>query len=321
MKRLVGIVLACVAIFSAGVANAQEYPTKTVRILVGFAPGGATDILARLVAKSLGEQWNQPVIVENRPGAGGNLAHEAVAKAAGDGYTLLFTSAPLTINPSLYKKLSYDTNRDFSPVTLLATVPSLLLVPADSKMTSFGEFIRYAKANPGRLNYGSAGNGTPQHLAMELLKSMASLHLVHIPYKGGAPAVADLIAGQTDAMFAAFPEAAPHVKSGRLRALAISAGKRSALMPDLPTVAEAGVNTFEAIGWQGLLAPAATPQPIVDKIHLSIAQALKQPEFRARIDAMGIELSGAGPQEFKRFIGVEVTKWAGVVARSGARVD
>lgn len=321
MKRPFSIVLALLAFAFAGLVQAQEYPSKPVRIIVGFSPGGATDILARLVATHLSQQWHQPVIVENRPGAGGNIAHEAVAKSNGDGYTLLFTSAPLTINPSLYKNLQYDAVRDFAPVTLLATVPSLLLVPATSKMTTFSELTQYAKVNPGKLNYGSAGSGTPQHLAMELLKSMGSLDLTHIPYKGGAPAVADLIAGQTDAMFAAFPEAAPHVKSGRLKALAISASKRSELMPDLPTVAESGIVGYEAIGWQGLLAPATTPRQIVEKIHQTVAQSLKQTETRDRINGMGIELSGAGPDEFQRFIGSEIAKWAKVVKDSGAKVD
>lgn len=323
MKRIIGLLLSCVLLTLSGHAQAQgqAYPAKPVKIIVGFAAGGATDILARMVAKHLGDQWNQPVIVENRPGAGGNIAHEAVARAAGDGYTLLFTSAPLTINPSLYRNLPYDTVRDFAPVTLLATVPSLLLVPADSKQATIGKFISYAKENPGKLSYGSAGNGTPQHLAMELLKSSASLHLVHIPYKGGAPAVADLIAGQTQAMFAAFPEAAPHVRSGRLRALAISSTKRSALMPDLPTVAESGIRGYEAVGWQGLLAPAATPRPIVQKIHETLAAALNQPEVRDRIKGMGIDLSGAGPDDFRQFIGVEVAKWAKVVKASGASID
>ncbi|HVL56398.1 MAG TPA: tripartite tricarboxylate transporter substrate binding protein [Burkholderiaceae bacterium] len=323
MKRLLGILLlsAFVLAHAPARAQAQEYPSKTVRILVGFAPGGATDILARLVAKHLSEQWSQPVIVENRPGAGGNIAHEAVAKAEPDGHTLLFTSAPLTINPSLYRNLPYDTVRDFAPVTLVATVPSLLLVPSASKITTFDEFVRHVRAKPGSLNYGSAGNGTPQHLAMELLKSMADLRIVHIPYKGGAPAVADLISGQTDVMFAAFPEAAPHVRANRLKALAISASKRSPLMPDLPTVAESGVRGFEAVGWQGLLAPAATPRPVVEKIHQTLARGLAQPELRSRIDAMGIEFSGAGPQPYQRFIRDEVAKWAKVVEQSGARID
>jgi tripartite-type tricarboxylate transporter receptor subunit TctC len=277
VKRLLGILLlsAFVLAHAPARAQAQEYPSKTVRILVGFAPGGATDILARLVAKHLSEQWSQPVIVENRPGAGGNIAHEAVAKAEPDGHTLLFTSA--------------------------------------SKITTFDEFVRHVRAKPGSLNYGSAGNGTPQHLAMELLKSMADLRIVHIPYKGGAPAVADLISGQTDVMFAAFPEAAPHVRANRLKALAISASKRSPLM--------SGVRGFEAVGWQGLLAPAATPRPVVEKIHQTLARGLAQPELRSRIDAMGIEFSGAGPQPYQRFIRDEVAKWAKVVEQSGARID
>ena len=323
MKRIIALALSSLLLTLCGTVHAQvsSYPSQPVKILVGFAAGGATDILARLVAKHLSDQWGQPVIVENRPGAGGNIAHEAVAKAPGDGYTLLFTSAPLTINPSLYRNLPYDTVRDFAPVTLLATVPSLLLVPSDSKLTTIGDFIRHAKGNPGKLSYGSAGNGTPQHLAMELLKSSASLHIVHIPYKGGAPAVADLIAGQTHVMFAAFPEAAPHVRSGRLKPLAISSTRRSALMPDLPTVAESGIRGYEAIGWQGLLAPASTPRPVVQKIHDTLAAALNQPEVRERIRGMGIDLSGAGPEEFGRFIGGEVAKWAKVVKASGASID
>jgi len=319
--RIVGAGLMALSLAAAGSASAAGYPEKTVRIVVGFAAGGATDGLARLVAKYLNDAWGQPVIVENRPGAGGNIAHEQVARSPGDGYTLLFTSAPLAINPSLYRNLNYDALKDFKPVTLVATVPSLLLVPASSPIRTFSDFLAFAKANPGKLSYGSAGNGTPQHLAMELLKSMAGLRIVHVPYKGGAPAVADLIGAQTDVMFAAFPEAAPHVKAGRLRALAISSPTRSRVMPDVPTVAEGGVAGFEAIGWQGLLAPGTTPPALVEQIHAAVAKGLAQPDMRARIDAMGIEFSGQGPAQFQAFLAREVPKWAAVVKQSGARLD
>lgn len=315
-----GATLLALALIAPGPA-AAAYPDKTVRIVVGFAAGGATDSLARMVASNLHEAWGQPVVVENRPGAGGNIAHELVARSPGDGYTLLFTSAPLTINPSLYRNLNYDALKDFSPVTLVATVPSLLLVPASSPLGSFDAFLKHARSNPGKLSYGSAGNGTPQHLAMELLKSMARLHIVHVPYKGGAPAVADLIGAQTDVMFAAFPEASPHVNGGRLRALAISSPQRSKVLPQVPTVAEAGVAGFAAIGWQGLLAPAATPPEIVNQIHQAVAKALARPENRHKIDAMGIEFSAQGPADFKAFLAQEVPKWATVVQQSGARID
>jgi len=206
-------------------------------------------------------------------------------------------------------------------VTLVATVPSLLLVPASSQIRSFDEFLKHARGNPGKLSYGSAGNGTPQHLAMELLKSMARLHIVHVPYKGGAPAVADLIGAQTDVMFAAFPEASPHVTGGRLRALAISSTERSKVLPEVPTVAEGGVAGFAAIGWQGLLAPAATSPDLVQRIHEAVAKALARPDNRAKIDAMGIEFSAQGPAEFRSFLAREVPKWAAVVQQSGARID
>jgi tripartite-type tricarboxylate transporter receptor subunit TctC len=313
--------VASLSLLAAGSAGAAGFPDKTVKIVVGFAAGGATDSLARMVANNLHEAWGQPVVVENRPGAGGNIAHELVARAPGDGYTLLFTSAPLAINPSLYRNLNYDALTDFSPVTLVATVPSLLLVPASSRIGSFEEFLQHARSHPGKLSYGSAGNGTPQHLAMELLKSMAHLHIVHVPYKGGAPAVADLIGAQIDVMFAAFPEASPHVKGGRLRALAISSPDRSKVLPDVPAVAEGGVNGFAAIGWQGLLAPASTPPDLVGKIHDAVAKALAKPENRAKIDAMGIEFSAQGPAKFKSFLAREVPKWAAVVKQSGARID
>ncbi len=304
-----------------GPARAADYPVKTIRVVVGFPAGGATDGLARLVAQHLNDAWGQPVVVENRPGAGGNIAHEMVARSPGDGYTLLFTSAPFAIGPSLYRNLGYDALKDFKPVTLVATVPSLLLVPANSPMQSFGDFAAYAKSNPGKLTYASPGNGTPQHLAMELLKSMASLNIVHVPYKGGAPAIADLIGAQTDVMFAASPEGVPHMNGGRLRALAISSPDRSKALPAVPTVAESGVAGFETIGWQGLLAPGTTPPDIVERIHAALAAALAQPETRSRIDAMGIEFSGQGPAAFQAFLGREVPKWADVVKKSGAKID
>ncbi len=305
----------------AAFAQSDNYPGKPIRIVVGFAPGGATDGIARLIAQQLNEAWGQPAVVENRPGAGGNIGHEQVARAAGDGYTLLFTSAPLAINPSLYPSLGYDSLRDFKPITLVATVPSVLVVPASSPMRTFADFLARARARPGGLTYGSAGNGTPQHLAMELLKSMAKIHLVHIPYKGGAPAIADLIGGQTDAMFAATPEAAPHLASGRLRALAISSPTRAATLPDVPTVAEAGVPGFEAIGWQGFLAPGSTPPALVEKLHQATLAGLAKPDVRKRIDAMGIQYDGRGPAPFSAFLAQEVPKWARVVKSSGARLD
>src|SRR4051812_8318089 len=210
-RRHFAAIALALLIGAAPTAAGAAYPEKGARIIVGFPPGGVTDSIARIVAKILGDTWNQPFVVENRPGASGNIAHEMVAKAAGDGYTLLFTSAPLAINPSLYRNLPYDALKDFKPITLVATVPSLLLVPANSRIERFPDFVSFLRANPGKLTYGSGGNGTPQHLAMELLKSAADLHIVHIPYKGGAPAVTDLIGGQTDVMFAAFPEVVQHV--------------------------------------------------------------------------------------------------------------
>jgi tripartite-type tricarboxylate transporter receptor subunit TctC len=297
------------------------YPEKGARIIVGFPPGGVTDSIARMVGKILTDSLGQPFVVENRPGASGNIAHEMVAKAPGDGYTLLFTSAPLAINPSLYRNLPYDALKDFKPVTLVATVPSLLLVPANSRIERFGDFVTFVKANPGKLTYGSGGNGTPQHLAMELLKSAANLRVVHIPYKGGAPAVTDLIGGQTDVMFAAFPEVLQHVNGGRLRALAISSPARSKVLTTVPTVAESGFPGFEAIGWQGLLVPSATPPDIVERLQSAVAAGLAPADMRAKIEAMGIEFSGAGPAAFQAFLAREVPKWADVVSKSGARID
>ncbi|MGE0800079.1 MAG: tripartite tricarboxylate transporter substrate binding protein [Lautropia sp.] len=321
MGTMLAVVLPLLQALAAAPAGAADFPDKPVKIVVPFAAGGLTDALARRMAGHLNDAWRQPVIVENRPGASGNIGHEMVARAPGDGHTLLFTSGSFTINPSLFRNLGYDVAKDFKPVTLVATVPSLLLVPASSTIRSFQDFLSYAKSHPGKLNYGSAGNGSPQHLAMELLKAMAGLHVVHLPYKGGAPALADLIGGQTEVMFAAVPEAVPHVKSGRLRALAISSPGRSAVLPDVPTIAESGVAGFEAIGWQGLLAPGTTPAALVDRISADLAKALALPETRSQIDAMGIEFSGEGPAGFQRFLDREVKKWAEVVNRSGARID
>ncbi len=321
-RRLACVVLSIAASsVAAAPAPGPDYPDRAVRIIVGFSPGGATDQLARLLAKDLQEIWNQPVVVDNRPGASGNIAHGLVARSPGDGHTLLFTSAPLTINPSLYRGLDYDALRDFRPVMLVAIVPSLLLVPAASPLKSFGDLLTHAGSHPGRLSYASAGNGTPQHLAMELLKARTDLRIVHVPYSGGAPAVVGLIGGQTDLMFAALPEAAPHVASGRLRVLAISSLERSELMPDVPTVSEAGVTGFNAVGWQGLLAPGDTPHHVVTRIHAALANALARAGTRARIEALGLRISGEGPGRFHDFLAVELTKWADVVKRSGARVD
>jgi tripartite-type tricarboxylate transporter receptor subunit TctC len=312
------------------VAQAQSaWPTKPVRIVVPFAASGTTDILARALAPELQKAFGQPFVVDNKPGAGGNNGAAEVAKAPADGHTLLMgTVGTHAINPALYPKMPYDHVKDFAPVTLVAGVPNVLVInPASATkygVSDVASFVKALKANPGKLNMASSGNGTSIHLAGELFKSMTGTFMVHIPYRGSGPALIDLMSGNMDVMFDNLPSAMPHIKSGRLKALAVTSAVRSAALPDVPTVAEAGgaaLNGYEASSWFGLLAPAGTPADVVARIQQETAKAMATPAMKERLLAQGAIPSGMTPAEFVKFIDAETKKWAGVVKASGAKVD
>nr|MDP2190420.1 tripartite tricarboxylate transporter substrate binding protein [Rhodoferax sp.] len=328
-RQLVLTLGAGVAIISIAIpAWAQApWPSKPVKIVVPFAPGGTTDILARAVAPELSKAFGQPFIVDNRAGAGGNVGADIVAKAPADGYTLLMgTVGTHGINKSLYSKLPYDPQKDFAPVTLVAGVPNVMVMNADKAkamgINNVPDFIQYAKAHPGQLNMASSGNGTSIHLAGELFKSMTGIFMTHIPYTGSGPAMMGMVSGTVDVMFDNLPSAMPQIKGGKLKAFAVTSGQRSAAMPELPTIEEAGkLKGFEASSWFGLLAPAGTPADVVLKLQQETAKALNSPAIKEKLLAQGAIPSGNTPQEFARFIDAEIRKWASVVKASGAKVD
>ena len=312
------------------VARAQgAWPTKAVRIVVPFAAGGTTDILARAIAPELQKAFNQSFVVDNKPGAGGNNGSAEVAKSPNDGYTLLMgTVGTHAINPSLYPKMPYDHVKDFVPVTLVAGVPNVVVInPASAQkynINTIADLARAARANPGKLNVASSGNGTSIHLSAELFKSMTGTFMLHLPYRGSGPALVDLLAGNVDLMFDNLPSALPHIKSGRLKALAVTSGQRSGALPEVPTVAEAGgllLKNFEASSWFGLLAPAGTPADIVNRIQQETAKSLATPAIKERMLGQGAIPSGNTPAEFAKLIDAETKKWAQVVKASGAKVD
>ena len=303
------------------------WPAKPVRIVVPFAAGGTTDILARALAPELSRVFGQPFIIENKPGAGGNVGADNVAKSAPDGYSLLMgTVGTHAINPALYPKMPYDHVKDFAPITLVAGVPNVLVMnPAKAEaygIRSVPDLIRYAKANPGKLNMASSGNGTSIHLSGELFKTMTGTFMVHFPYRGSGPALLDLIGGNMDLMFDNLPSAMPQIKAGKLKALAVTSAERSAAVPELPTIAEAGpVKGFEASSWFGLLAPAGTPAEIVNRLQQETAKALGAPALKERLLSQGAIPSGMSPADFTKLIAAETKKWAEVVKASGAKVD
>jgi tripartite-type tricarboxylate transporter receptor subunit TctC len=316
----------CLGAFAAP-AFAQAWPSKPVRIVVPFAPGGTTDILARALAPELGKAFGQTFIIENKPGAGGNTGADLVAKSPPDGYTLLMgTVGTQAINPALYPKMPYDAVKDFMPISLFAGVPNVLVInPAKAtayKITDVKSLIAYAKANPGKLNMASSGNGTSIHLSGELFKSMTGTYMLHFPYRGSGPALLDLIGGTMDVMFDNLPSALPQIKAGKLTALAVTSSERSAALPDVPTIAEAGpVKGYEASSWFGLLAPAGTPPDIVNRLQQETAKALATQALKERLVSQGAIPSGSTPAQFTQFIAAETKKWAQVVKASGAKVD
>jgi len=319
---MLGCMIAMLLAGAALGAQAENYPSKPIKMIVPFSVGGTTDILARIIGQELTKAWGQQVIIDNRPGAGGNIGADLVAKSAPDGYTLVMgTVGTHAINASLYKKMPYDTVKDFAPITLVAAVPNVLVVHPAVPAKSVKELIEYAKANPGKLSFASSGNGTSVHLSGELFKAMAGVSMTHIPYKGSAPAIIDLMGGQVQLMFDNMPTALPHVKAGRLRALAVTSAKRSPAMPDLPTIAEAGVAGYEAESWFGVLAPAGTPSAIVTKLNGEIVRILGLPEIKERLLSQGAEPVGNSPEQFAAHITAEMAKWGNVVKASGAQVD
>jgi tripartite-type tricarboxylate transporter receptor subunit TctC len=314
--------IAAIALAQPAAAQAPAYPTKPIRLVVPFPPGGATDILARNVAQKLTETWGQSVVVDNRPGAGGNIGSELVAKAAPDGYTLeMGTVGTHAINASLYSKMPYDHVKDFAPIILVAGVPNVLVVNPSLPVNSVQELIAYAKANPGKLNFASSGPGTSIHLSGELFKVMAGVQMTHVPYKGSAPALQDLLGGQVQLMFDNLPPSLPQIKAGKLRALAVTSLTRAPALPDVPTIAESGLPGFEASSWFGILAPAGTPPAIIAKVNAEVAKWLASPEGKDKLVAIGANAGGGSPEDFARHIQAETAKWAKVVKESGAKVD
>jgi len=326
MYRLRALIAACLAAAATGYAQQTAkpggvYPSKPVRLIVPFSPGGSNDIMARLAGQKLSESLGQQVVVDNRAGASGIVGTDIAAKAAPDGYTLLMMSLTFAVNPSLYKKLPYDTEKDLAPVTLVASAPLMLVVHPSIPARSVQEFLAYARANPGKLNFGSGGPGTTPHLAGEMLKMMARVQMTHVPYKGGGPALADLMGGQIQLMLENIPSTLPLAKSGKLRALAVTGLKRSPLVPDLPTLDEAGLKGYEIVGWNGFFVPAGTPQNIVAHLHTLTVTALAQPDVKERLATLGAEGVGNSPDEFRAFVKAEIAKWARVVKAAGLKVE
>lgn len=315
------VLLLADGITPAQAQGAQSYPTKPIRFLVGFAPGGFTDVMARAIAGKLTENWGQQVVVDNRPGASTTIATDLAAKAPPDGYTLLMMTDNHVTNPSLFRKLPYDSEKDFAPITLAALAPFLLVVHPSVPANSVKELVAVAKAQPGKLNYGSGGIGAPGHLSGELFNTLAGVKMTHVPYKGAAPALIDLVAGQIQVYFGNLPVTLPHAKAGRLRSLAVTSAKRATIAPELPTVAEAGVPGFELTPWYGVLTRAGTPKNVVAKLNQEIVEILHAAAMRERISNLGAEPSGITQDQFAVFLKSEAVKWGKLVRDSGARAE
>jgi tripartite-type tricarboxylate transporter receptor subunit TctC len=308
---------AIVAFTAGGAVQAQEYPAKPIRMLVPFAPGGGTDLVARAVAHGMSEGLGNIVVVDNRPGANANIGNELAARAVPDGYTLIMTSSALTINPNLYRKLPFDPVKDFAPISLATYVPYILAVHPSLGVNAFQDFISLARSKKRPINYGSAGTGNATHLAMALLEVVAKINLTHVPYKGTGQVLTDLVAGHIQASWGTMPPTLPHVKAGRLKGLAVGSAKRTKAIPELPTVAEMGYPGYEAGSWFGLLAPAGTPRPIITRLNKEVIKALAKPELNDRLSAEGAEPATNTPEEFAVFIKAEIVKW-GKVAKAAA---
>lgn len=312
--------VALIAALSCNIAAAQHYPSKTVRMIVGYPPGGPTDLLARIVSQKLTESWSQQVIVDNRPGASGMIGAELTVRAAPDGYTLLMVPVTYAVTPSLFRKMPYDAVRDLAPVAQVAAAPFILVVHPTLPVKTVKDLIALARSRPGQLNYASASAGGMPHLAGELFNTMTGVKMVHIPYKGAAPATTDLLAGQVSLMFNNMLSAMPHVKTNRLRAIAVTSSKRSAAVPELPSIAET-VPGYEASGWYAAFAPAATPRELIAKINADMNRVMKMPEVTQRLAGDGVEAVGTTPEQFGSYLRSEIAKWGKIVKASGATAD
>jgi tripartite-type tricarboxylate transporter receptor subunit TctC len=315
------LVAALLLYVGCALAGAQDWPSRPVRLILPFPPGGGTDILGRLIAERLSASLGQPVVTENRGGAGGNVGAEAAARSTPDGYTIVLVAPSLAISPTLYSKINYDPVKDFEPVSLVATVPNVMITQPSLPTHNLQEFIAYAKARPGELNFGSGGAGTSNHLAGELFNIVAGTKLVHVPYKGVNLAMQDLLAGNVQLVFIGIPAAAPHIKAGKLRALALVAPQRSAALPDVPTIAEAGLADFEVTTWYGVLAPAGTPRNVISRLNAELGKIMHSPELKEKLAATGTEPLTSTPQEFAAYIKREIAKWGDVIRKSGAKAD
>ena len=303
-------------------AQAADYPTRPVTLVVAFPPGGPSDVLARIIGKKLEQILGQPFVIENRPGAGGNVAAEQVARAAADGYTLLNgNNSILATNAALYKKINFDPQADFAPISLIGSQASILVVNPDVKANSMAELIALAKANPGKINYASSGFGAAAHLAGELFKAEAKIDIVHVPYKGAGPALQDVIAGHVQMMFATSASVVGHIRSGKVRPLAVTTLKRTALLPDLPTIDELGIKGFDATTWHGLVAPAKAPKEVIAALNRAMVQALHDPVVVKQLGDLGVDISASTPEEFAAYIKSEIPKWTAIIKASGAKVE
>lgn len=319
--RVAALVLGCV--LTAAVAHAQQvaYPSRSLRLILPFPPGGSTDLLGRALAEKLGESLRQPVVAENRPGAGGNVGAEAAARSAPDGYTLVLCAPSLAISPSLYRKLNYDPLRDLVPVGLVATIPNLLVVHPSVPARTLAELAQHARANPGKLNFGTGGPGTSNQLAADMFKSLTKTEIVLVPYKGAETAMLGVLSGQVQMVVIGTPASATHVKNGKLRALALLGRERYPELPDVPTAAESGMPEFEVDTWYGVLAPAGVPREVVARLNGELVRIMRSPEMRDRLATMGIQPLASTPEEFGEFLKSEVARWGKVVRESGAQVE
>jgi len=321
MKFFIRFVFGLFLVLMTSMLWAQSWPTKPVRMIIAFPPGGPTDLVSRVLAQKLSEQLGQQVIVDNKPGAGGNIAAEMAARATPDGYTIFYNTSAIVIGPALYSKVNYDTLKDFAPVLLTASVPMVLVVNPQLPARSVKEFLDLAKTRSGALNYSSSGTGTITHLASAMMSTQTGIQTQHIPYKGSAPGLVDLASGQTQFMIDTINTVLPYVRDNRLRGLAVTSAKRSPLLPDLQTLAEAGLSGFEAAAWQGIVVPTGTPNEIIQKLNAEVNKALAHPDIRSRLAAQGADILGGTPAEYAAYLRSELPRWAKAVKDSGAKAE